>query len=121
MHDVNGGSSLLAWTALDDSCPADKVRLLHQAGVPVTAADLLALIDNLSAPGVAALLSVARPAVDTSEPTHSSFYKTSYSCPIHRALHSQVCAASLGPRADCAGSLTPREQAACPAGQGCEL
>jgi hypothetical protein len=98
MHDVNGGSSLLTWTALADSCPADKVRLLHQAGVPVTAADLLAVVDTLSVPGVAALLSVSRPAVDTSEPTHSSFYDTSYSCPIHRALHIQVrTAASLGP------------------------
>ena len=76
-----------------------KLQLLHRAGAQVTAADLAIVVDTPSLPAVAALLLIGRPAVDTSEPAHDSFYKTSYSCPLHRALHSQVCVASLGPGA----------------------
>ena len=100
VEDAEGNHSLAVVAALAKSCPAAKVRLLHQAGATVTAVDLLEVIDRQSAPGVAALLAVARPAADTRQPTHSFFHRTSYSCPIHRALHIQVRAASLGPGAD---------------------
>ena len=76
--------------ALARSSPAAKVQLLRQTGVEVTAADLLHIIDNLSATGVAALLSAFMPAMDTSQPSFCVNGHTSYSCPIHRALRAAV-------------------------------
>ena len=87
---VSAGRSLIMVAALTSASAAAKVRLLHAAGAPLTATDLLHLVDRRSAPGLAAMLSAGRPAVDTSHPGCTSKLKRSYSCPIHRALHSQV-------------------------------
>jgi hypothetical protein len=86
----NLGEQQMRWAALANDSPAAKVQLLRQAGVEVTAADLLYLIDGFSAMGVAALLSVSRPAMDTSQPSFHINGHTSYSCPIHRALRAAV-------------------------------
>ena len=82
--------SLLGDAAMVEHSPAAKVQLLHQAGVQVTAADLLHTIDSLRQPGLAGLLSVGRPAVDTSQPVQIANWQLGYSCPIHRALHALV-------------------------------
>jgi hypothetical protein len=122
VEDSEGDHSLVVFAALAESFPAAKVRLLHQAGAAVTAVDLLEVIDRLSAPGVAALLAVARPAVDTRQPTFTSTDMTSYSCPIHRALHSQVRTAASDASGGSARGLKRREPLAHPMGQlcGCE-
>ena len=86
------GRSLLGFAAAAEVSREAKVRLLHQAGARLTAADLLHAIDSLSAPGVAALLSAATPAVDTRQPSMLVCGVESYSCPIHRALHAVVAA-----------------------------
>ena len=77
-----------ALRAGDDA--AAKVRLLHQAGASLTAEDLLHLIDGRLAAGLAALLSAGSPAVDTRRPSLRVEHVTSYSCPIHRTLHTLV-------------------------------
>ena len=84
-----------ALTAGNDA--AAKVRLLHQAGASLAAADLLHLIDGRFAAGLAALLSAGSPAVDTSRPSLRLDKVTSYSCPIHRALHSLVRCPAVKP------------------------
>lgn len=71
--------------AVAESKAEAKVQALRQAGLPLTIYDLLCTVDRLAVAGVAALLSVGRPAVDTSQPGAMS-----YSCPIHRTLHCQV-------------------------------
>ena len=101
------GVSTLA--AAEKSCPAAKVRLLHQAGAPrLSAEDLLYLVDKRSVQGIATLLAAGSPAVDTSRPAltvpgrRPEVPTTSYSCPIHGALLAKevglVCWASPGCR-----------------------
>ena len=83
------GGEHMRWAAGAQHSPAAKVQLLLQAGAPLpNSADLLDAIDRWSTPaGVAVLLSVSRPPVDTIQPSYSgSGYRCSYSCPIHRAL-----------------------------------
>jgi hypothetical protein len=93
-----GAPSLLANAALAEHSAAAKVQLLLQAGVHLTAADLLCLIERrlfkkfnrFEPPALATLLSVGMPAVDTSQPSQSLNGHTGFSCPIHRALHIMV-------------------------------
>ena len=85
------GRSVLASAALSASSCAAKVRLLHQAGAPpTTLCDLLIAVDGLSAPGVEALLEAGAPPVDASQVSLRVQHVTSYSCPIHRTLHTLV-------------------------------
>jgi hypothetical protein len=84
------GRSLLGLAAVTAVSSPAKVRLLHEAGARLTAADLLHAIDRLCAPGVAALLAAGTPAVDMRRPGLSVCGMESYSCPIHRALHAAV-------------------------------
>ena len=87
----NLGRSVLASAALSASSCAAKVRLLHQAGAPpTTLCDLLIAVDGLSAPGAEALLEAGAPPVDASQVSLRVEHVTSYSCPIHRTLHTLV-------------------------------
>jgi hypothetical protein len=82
----DGRCSLLGHAALAGRSCAAKVRLLHQAGIQVTIADVLYVSGRLAPPGLAALLSVGRPAVDTRQASQTAGGCIGYSCPIHRVL-----------------------------------
>jgi ankyrin repeat protein len=82
------GQSPLVCAALSGG--AATVQLLHRAGAPLTALDLLCAVDRRCAGGLAALLSAGTPAIDTTQASQKIRYTTSYTCPIHRALHAVV-------------------------------
>jgi hypothetical protein len=82
------GQSPLVCAALAGG--AATAQLLHRAGAPLTALDLLCVVDRRSARGLPALLSVGTPAIDTTQASQKIRYTTSYTCPIHRALHAAV-------------------------------
>lgn len=62
------------------------VRLLHEAGAPLTACDLCAAVDRLSPEEVAVLLTCGKPAVRADRPSTFGLLRGGWSCPIHRAL-----------------------------------
>ena len=87
---VNGWTPLLTCAAVMTSSCAAKVQLLCQAGAQLTTAELLHAIDGLAAGPMAHLLAAGRPAVDAAQPSQTVRGVTSYSCPMHRALHMLV-------------------------------
>jgi hypothetical protein len=105
---------LLVHAAISCSDCAAKVKLLVQAGAPLTGADwLLALIDMASVLGVESLLAAGTPAVEASQPCHRGAAYPSYRCPIHRTLHlvrcqlGLACAVQCGHPRPCPASFPP--------------
>ena len=67
----------------------EKSRVLHAAGAPLTAQALLHAIE-VGPRSVRALLVLGSPPADTSRVTGVAGGHLSYSCPVHRVLHSLV-------------------------------
>ena len=73
---------------------AVSVPLLHRAGAPLNAETLLVVVQRLQSSSTEALAGLFAcaplPAVDTSRVALELRWLTSFSCPVHRALHAAV-------------------------------